>query len=84
MSSSQMQGSGAQQQYPWPLHDRAAGESVEQDKNPRQRQSSVSSMERNETDLSHYLHYEDNACFFAPVGQTRDAVGRQSPQIAQP
>lgn len=73
MSSSQTQQSDAQQRRRPQLANRRASDSFEPDSKPSQRATSVESTS-SETKLSHYLHYHDNDCFFAPDWLDRRVV----------
>ncbi|KAL5334433.1 hypothetical protein BJX70DRAFT_402567 [Aspergillus crustosus] len=69
MSSTQTQQSDAQQrQFPLALaqHTGAHSETFDSESKSHQRTNSIEATSAEVADLSHYLHYEDNACFFAP------------------
>ncbi|KAL4978157.1 hypothetical protein BDW66DRAFT_131111 [Aspergillus desertorum] len=82
MSSSQAQQSDDRQRRFPDLADRGASESVDPENKSDQRTPASFSLEESEMKLSHYLHYEDNACFFAPSWQGSDA-GRDRAHTAQ-
>ncbi|KAL2833261.1 hypothetical protein BDW59DRAFT_138381 [Aspergillus cavernicola] len=65
MPSNQQQQSDIQQRRLPQLADRVA----------HQRENFVEATSADESTLSHYLHYEDNACFFAPGWLDRPAGG---------
>ncbi|KAL3437778.1 hypothetical protein BDV09DRAFT_161963 [Aspergillus tetrazonus] len=73
MFSIQAQHPDARQGRPSDSADREANESVDPKNKSNKRVPADSSLEGSETELSHYLHYEDNACFFAPSWQDRHA-----------
>ncbi|RDW59361.1 uncharacterized protein DSM5745_11056 [Aspergillus mulundensis] len=72
MSSSQTQQSDTRQLRH--VADRPASESDDPEHKSDYQSSDEPSLNQNEAELSHYLHYEDNACFFAPDWQNRCAI----------
>ncbi|KAL4963216.1 uncharacterized protein BDV14DRAFT_92632 [Aspergillus stella-maris] len=84
MSSSQTQQPDAQQRRHPHFAHRTTSESFEPDIESVQRTNSIGSTSPDESKLSHYLHYEDNACFFAADGQDGGIVRDRGHSVASP